>query len=71
MPYLILNNQQAADDRSRQAWEQVLGRQKNPADVTEFLWGRSAPGLDGRVAVVIPSDNTTWGISQDEVNSVT
>jgi len=34
--YLIFNTEKEADDCSRQAWESVLGRAKNPQDVTEF-----------------------------------
>jgi hypothetical protein len=39
MAYLIFANEQEADNRSRDAWEQVLDRPKNVEDVTEFLWG--------------------------------
>jgi hypothetical protein len=66
MAYLIFANEQEADNRSRDAWEQVLDRPKNVEDVTEFLWGRTRPGLDGRMAVEIPADTTQWGITQSQ-----
>jgi hypothetical protein len=50
--YLIFTTQQEADDRSRAAWEQALGRQKRLQDVTEFLW-ESLVGKDGRTALTI------------------
>ena len=71
MAYLIFNTQKEADDRAAQAWVEVLGRPKNPQDVTEFLWGRSQVGKDGRVAIEIPDDKTTWGIPQAEALAVT
>lgn len=52
MTYLIFDTKQEADERSRQAWEEHLGRKKRPEDVTEFLWSRNV-GKDGRTALVI------------------
>jgi hypothetical protein len=48
--YLIYDTEDDAKDRSRTEWENVLGRPKNPEDVTEFLnpW---RVGLDGRTAL--------------------
>jgi hypothetical protein len=45
MAYLILNSEFEARERSRQAWLDHLGRNKNPEDVTEFLWGLNVGGL--------------------------
>jgi hypothetical protein len=50
--YLVLDTEEEAITRSREAWEQKLGRKKNPGDVTEFLWGLDV-GKDGRTALVI------------------
>jgi hypothetical protein len=50
--YLVVDSEEEAKTRSREAWEQKLGRKKNPGDVTEFLWGWDA-GKDGRVALEI------------------
>ena len=52
MPYLIFNTKDDAVQRSREAWEAVLGRKKKPEDVTEFLWSIDV-GNDGRTAIVI------------------
>ena len=70
MPYLIFADQKSADDFSRQAWVQVLGRPKRPADVVEFLW-RRLPGKDGRVAVDIPSDTAKWKVTPQKAALVT
>jgi len=35
---LIFETVEEAEARSRQAWEDTLGRPKNPEDGTEFLW---------------------------------
>jgi hypothetical protein len=53
MAYLVMQTRQAAQERTRDAWTTVLGRPKRQEDVTEFLWGTTAPGLDGRVALNI------------------
>lgn len=50
--YLILDTEQDAKDRSAEAWEQRLGRAKNPEDITEFLWSWET-GKDGRSVLVI------------------
>ena len=50
--FLILPSEQDAETRSRDAWASVLGRKKNPQDVTEFLWGWDV-GKDGRTALII------------------
>lgn len=52
MSYLIFSTKQEADDRSKQAWLDVLGRKKKPEDVTEFLWGRIKT-IDGSIALDI------------------
>ena len=52
MDYLILDSVKEAEDCSRQAWLDVLGRDKRPQDITEFLWGRRV-GVDGRTALPI------------------
>lgn len=52
MSYLILATKDDAQARSRLAWETILGRKKNPADVTEFLWSMII-GKDGEAALVI------------------
>jgi hypothetical protein len=53
--YIIFQTEQDALDRSRLAWEDKLGRKKNPEDVTEFLWHVEV-GKDGRAAVIV-NDN--------------
>lgn len=69
MAYLIFATQQDADSKARSDWEAVLGRPKNPGDVTEFLWGRTEPGLDGKVACIIPDEFTPekLGISAENI----
>lgn len=52
MSYLIFTTKAEAEDRSREAWEAVLGRKKRPEDVTEFLWDRTV-GKDGQTALVV------------------
>lgn len=52
MSYLILATEEEASNRSRDAWEAVLGRKKHAQDVTEFLWDIDV-GKDGRCALVI------------------
>jgi hypothetical protein len=81
MAYLIFDTELDATDRSRSAWEDRLGRPKNPEDVTEFLNGWSV-GLDGRTALdvtgmalrgteetnlidTLPADNWPSGAIQD------
>jgi hypothetical protein len=54
MSYLILPTEQDAVERSRLAWESVLGRKKHVEDVTEFLWGIDV-GKDGQAALIIDS----------------
>jgi hypothetical protein len=52
MKTLAFGTRVEAEDRSRSEWEKVLGRPKNKADVTEFLWAiEDAP--DGTAVLVI------------------
>jgi len=44
LAYLIFDSEETAMDRSRSAWEDVLGRSKNPEDVPEFLVQRTEGG---------------------------
>lgn len=46
---------QAADTRSAEMWTAVLGRAKNPQDVTEYLYGRTVDPDTGDVAIEIPA----------------
>lgn len=43
MMYILFDNVVDADERSRAGWAATLGRQKNPQDVTTFLWGVYEP----------------------------
>jgi hypothetical protein len=52
MDYLIFPSEAEAKDRTRAAWGARLGREKNPQDVTEFLWAW-AVGKDGQTALII------------------
>lgn len=52
MSCLIFATKDEAKERSRQAWESVLGRKKLPEDVTEFLWS-CQEGADGQTALII------------------
>jgi hypothetical protein len=70
MPYQVFTTKTAADDRSRQAWAALLGRAKRAEDVTEFLWARTRPGLNGSVAVVIPPPDSSR-LTQQERNKLT
>jgi hypothetical protein len=56
--YLILDSRDAAVTRSREGWEAVLGRKKKTEDVTEFLWGVSQEGKDGKCALYISTEVT-------------
>jgi hypothetical protein len=69
MAYHIYPTKDEAEQRSRDDWEAVLGRPKNPDDVTEFLY-TTHEGVDGRTAVNVPDDLTTLGISEDMAASV-
>jgi hypothetical protein len=72
MPFLLFPNLAAAQNASRQKWVQTMGREKNPDDVTEYLWPWLI-GLDGRVALDVtynPANIIAPGITQtlDPVN---
>lgn len=68
MGFLIFATEKEATERSRMAWESVLGRKKNPKDVTEFLWGRILCS-DGSVALDV-SEQSDKLTAQEEVRVV-
>jgi hypothetical protein len=54
MSFLVYPTEEQAKERTRQSWVQVLGRGKNPIDVTEFLWAWRV-GRDGKTVLTIDS----------------
>jgi hypothetical protein len=72
MAYLLFSSLAQAVNASRQRWVQTMGREKNPGDVTEYLWPWLV-GLDGRTALDItynPANIIAPGVIQtlDPVN---
>jgi hypothetical protein len=68
MAYLIYDTKDEALGRSRQAWEDNLGRKKRPEDVTEYLWGWSE-GKDGKCAMIVEEEESK--LTTDEQTKLT
>jgi hypothetical protein len=71
MPYLIMLSKDAALDRSKVAWEAVLGHKKNPRDITEYLWGIAEGGgklalrVDSKADLLLPAEQAALVSSLD------
>jgi hypothetical protein len=61
MDYLVFDTKEEAEVRSRQAWEDVLGRPKKPEDVTEFLWPVILHA-DGRASLELDELSAEWTV---------
>lgn len=63
---LIYDTKQEAIDRTASGWQGILGREKFPQDITEFLWPINV-GKDGRTALI--ADERTDQLTDQEIAS--
>jgi hypothetical protein len=54
MPYIAYDSLSAADARSREMWAAILGRDKHPQDVTEYLYSRRQRTGDAEADAGLP-----------------
>jgi len=52
---LVFETRQAAEQRSREAWETVLGRPRAEGDTTEFMW--AVVDVGAAAALTVPDED--------------